>query len=197
MYLDACMQRLSAEANHIKFARKLWPPMAPDNDGPTFLSVLEAIRTTIVSLTWLNLHDYFMHSSVSFSTYCHIWASKLSWCLVIDCLPLGRTWIQVLLRHSEEMRASLVLWWTLSWLGNEDFTLFLGLLVTWEPGKGHVTCSGLRVIAAHTEGTSVLFIKFHIYPSEPQPSQIVHHILNMVSVLSINIPSNTVLLDGM
>ena len=68
MYLDACMQRLSAEANHIKFARKLWPPMAPDNDGPTFLSVLEAIQTTIVSLTWLNLHDYFMHSSVSFNT---------------------------------------------------------------------------------------------------------------------------------
>lgn len=48
MYLDACMQRLSAEATHIKFAGKLWPPMAPDNDGPTFLSVLEAIQTTIV-----------------------------------------------------------------------------------------------------------------------------------------------------
>ena len=52
-------------------------------------------------------------------------------------------------------------------------------------------------MVAHTEGTSVLFIKFHIYPSEPQLSQIVHHILNMVSVLSINKPSNTVLLDGM
>ena len=42
MYLDACMQRPSAEAMHIAFSGKLWPPMAPENDGLTFLSVLEA-----------------------------------------------------------------------------------------------------------------------------------------------------------
>ena len=37
------MQRLSAEAICVEFSGELWPPMAPENDGLTFLSVLEAL----------------------------------------------------------------------------------------------------------------------------------------------------------
>ena len=54
MYLDACMQRLSAEAIGVEFSGELWPPMAPENDGLTFLSVLEATL----------LFEHFMDSGI-------------------------------------------------------------------------------------------------------------------------------------
>ena len=48
------MQRLSAEAICVEFSGELWPPMAPENDGLTFLSVLEATL----------LFEHFMDSGI-------------------------------------------------------------------------------------------------------------------------------------
>ena len=89
-----------------------------------------------------------------------------AWCLVIDCLSLWQTWIQVLLHALWRvvnfpllMRASLVQC-DGHCLEARVLSLFpWGLLCNtraWE------RCPGLRVMVAHTTGTNMHFIKFHI-----------------------------------
>ena len=118
-----------------------------------------------------------------------------AWCLVIDCLSLWQTWIQVLLHalwrvvnfHPLLMRASLV-------LCDGHFVLIKkqgscscfpeACYAIWEPGKGYTTCPGLKVMIAHTPAR-ICTLSSSTYPSEPQLSQLMHqhHILNMVSLL--------------
>ena len=117
-------------------------------------------------LKWLTLHDNFMHTSVSFSSCCHIWASKLclvsSYWLLILVANLDSSASACTLKSGELpllMRASLVQC-DGHCLEARMLSLFpWGLLCNtraWE------RCPGLRVMVAHTTGTNMHFIKFHI-----------------------------------
>ena len=146
-------------------------------------------------IEWLTLHDNFMHTSVSFSACCHIWASKLclvsSYWLLILVANLYSSASACTLKSGELhpllMRASLV-------LCDGHFVLIKkqgsrscfpeACYAIWEPGKGYTTCPGLKVMIAHTPAR-ICTLSSSTYPSEPQLSQLMHqhHILNMVSLL--------------
>lgn len=111
-----------------------------------------------------------------------------AWCLVIDCLSLWQTWIQVLL-HALWRVVNFLSWW--------GHHLFSVMGTVWKHGCYPCFPEACYAIREPEKGAQdwewwlptqqvrICTLSSSTYPSEPQLSQLMHqhHILNMVSLL--------------
>ena len=140
-------------------------------------------------LKWLTLHDNFMHTSVSFSSCCHIWASKL--CLV------SSYWLLILVANLNSSASACTLKRVVNFLSWWGHHLFSVMDTVWKQGCYPCFPEACYAIREPEKGAQdwewwlptqqvrICTLSSSTYPSEPQLSQLMHqhHILNMVSLL--------------